>query len=164
MTQPDKRHKEEGSTAENSPPKSGEITRPPRKLLLDPAVISGPNSEEVTLAPGEMARTPTQPPKPSRLTIEVRRPGGVREHPVFMSAGRILVGRTQGEIQINDRMVSQQHAAIEWEEGKAPVLHDLGSTNGTFVNGQRLSEPATLQDKDEIRIGSSFLSIRVPKD
>ena len=164
MTPPDKSHGEEGSTAENSPPKSGEITRPPRKLLLDPAVISGPNSEEVTLAPGEMARTSAQPPRPSRLTIEVRLPGGVRQGPVFMGAGRLLVGRTQGEIQINDRMVSQQHAAIEWEEGMAPVLHDLDSTNGTFVNGERLSEPAILQDKDEIRIGSSFLSIRVPKD
>ena len=164
MTPADKSHSEEGSIQEDSPTNSDEITRPPSKPLLDPAVLSGPNSEEVTLAPGELARTPTQPPKPSRLTIEVRRPGGVREHPVFMSAGRILVGRTQGEIQINDRMVSQQHAAIEWEEGKAPVLHDLGSTNGTFVNGQRLTEPAILQDKDEIRIGSSFLSIRVPKD
>ncbi len=163
MTPPDKSHGEEGSIRENSPPESDEITRPPRKLLLDPAVISGPNSEEVTLAPGDLARTPIQPPKPSRLTIEVRRPGGVRERPVFMGAGRLLVGRTQGEIQINDRMVSQEHAAIEWEEGKAPVLHDLDSTNGTFVNGKRLSEPATLQDKDEIRIGSSFLSIRVPK-
>ncbi len=164
MTPPDKSHSEEGSIQENSPTKADEITRPPRKLLLDPAVVSGPSSEEVTLAPGEIARLQTLPPKPSRLTIEVRSPGGVRQHPVFMSAGRVLVGRTQGEIQIDDRMVSQQHAAIEWEVGKAPVLHDLGSTNGTFVNGQRLTEPAILQDKDEIRIGSSFLSIRVPKD
>ncbi len=164
MTPPDKSHSEEGSLRENPPTKPDEITRPPRKLLLDPSVISGPSSEEVTLTPGELARMKTQPPKPSRLTIEVRRPGGVRERPVFMSAGRVLVGRTQGEIRIDDRMVSQKHAAIEWEEGKAPVLHDLGSTNGTFVNGQRLTEPAILQDKDEIRIGSSFLSIRVPKD
>ncbi len=164
MTLPDKSHSEEGSIRENSPAKPDEITRPPRKLLLDPAVVSGPNSEEITVAPGDLARIPTQPPKPSRLTIEVRRPNGVRQGPVFMGVGRVLVGRTQGEIQIDDRMVSQQHAAIEWEEGMAPVLHDLGSTNGTFVNGKRLSEPATLQDKDEIRIGSSFLSIRVPRD
>ena len=164
MTQPDKSRSEVGSIQEDSAPNSAEITSPPRKALLDPALISGPKSEEITLAPGDPARRTTQPPRPSRLTIEVRRPGGVRQGPVFMGAGRVLVGRTQGEIQINDRMVSQQHAAIEWEEGMAPVLHDLDSTNGTFVNGERLREPAILKDKDEIRIGSSFLSIRVPKD
>jgi hypothetical protein len=163
MTQPDKSRSEVGSIREDSAPNSAEITSPPRKALLDPALISGPKSDEITLAPGEVAPQHAEASKPDRLAIEVHRPGGVRQRPVFMGTGRLLVGRTQGEIQLADRMVSHQHAAIEWEEGQAPVVHDLGSTNGTFLNGKRLSEPATLQDKDEIRIGSSFLSIRIPK-
>jgi hypothetical protein len=142
---------------------SGEITQPPRKALLDPALVHGMNSEEITVAPGDLARADTRPPKPDRLTIEVHRPGGARQRPLFMGVGRLLIGRTQGEIQIADRMVSHQHAAIEWEEGKAPVVEDLGSTNGTFLNGKRLSEPTPLEDKDEIRIGSSFLSVRLPR-
>jgi pSer/pThr/pTyr-binding forkhead associated (FHA) protein len=147
------------------PTASDEITKPPRKNLLDEPARPALNSEEITIPPGEWTEgRATLPPESGKLTVEVRRAGGVRQAPVSISGGRLLVGRTEGEIRINDRMVSHQHAAIDWQKGKAPVLTDLGSTNGTFLNGQRLTGPEELKDKDEIRVGASFLSVRLAGD
>jgi pSer/pThr/pTyr-binding forkhead associated (FHA) protein len=143
-----------------SPTTSDEITTPPRRRLLDEPSDPAMNSEEITIPPGEWTGERTSlTPEPGKLTVEVRRPDGVRQAPVSISGGRLLVRRTQGEIQINDRMVSHQHAAIDWEPGKAPVLTDLGSTNGTFLNGHKVSGPENLKNKAEIPVGPSFLSI-----
>jgi pSer/pThr/pTyr-binding forkhead associated (FHA) protein len=145
-----------------SPKISDEITTPPRRKLLEDTDPPALNSEEITIPPGEWlpGRT-TCPPEPGKLTLEVRRAGGIRQAPVSITGGHLLVGRTQGELRISDRMVSHRHAVIEWEEGQAPVLRDLGSTNGTFLNGRKLSGAHALKDKDEIRVGSSFLSVRL---
>lgn len=51
--------------------------------------------------------------------------------------------------------ISRRHARL-FKVGEQYHLEDLGSTNGTYVNGARLSEPVTLRDGDEIRIGDSF--------
>lgn len=55
---------------------------------------------------------------------------------------------------INDPQASRQHARIT-RRGNMMVLEDLGSTNGTFVNGVRLTDPHTLSNGDEIGLGDS---------
>jgi len=64
----------------------------------------------------------------------------------------ILVGRGDDcHVVIDDRRVSRHHARItQMEDGY--VLEDLGSKNGTFLNGQPLTTPAMLQDGDEVGI------------
>lgn len=57
-----------------------------------------------------------------------------------------------------DATTSRRHATIEWD-GSAYVLRDLGSTNGTFVNGARVTEQR-LRPGDQIRIGANELTLR----
>jgi EAL domain-containing protein (putative c-di-GMP-specific phosphodiesterase class I) len=58
--------------------------------------------------------------------------------------------RVELELQLNDSRVSQLHAEI-FQERDSLWLRDLASTNGTFVNGQRVTEPILLQNGDLIR-------------
>lgn len=63
------------------------------------------------------------------------------------------IGRvSDNTIQIEDGSVSSHHAEVSFEGGKY-VLRDKGSTNGTFVNGEAITE-VTLKDGDQVRFGS----------
>ena len=65
---------------------------------------------------------------------------------------KITIGRlADNALQIDDGSVSSRHAEIESESG-ACHLHDLGSTNGTFVNGEQVTD-AVLRHGDEVRFG-----------
>ncbi len=69
---------------------------------------------------------------------------------------RIVLGRDPNcDIPVADHEVSRQHAAIVFEEGQA-VLQDLGSSNGTFVNGKRVDRHL-LQASDRLQLGRSLL-------
>lgn len=62
------------------------------------------------------------------------------------------IGRWEdNEIVIDDRWISRYHARIR-REGDRYLLEDLDSKNGTLVNGQRIVEPVTLCDGDEIQL------------
>ena len=68
----------------------------------------------------------------------------------------VIIGREEDcDIVLPSRQVSRNHARIRRSGGRH-ILEDLGSKNGTFVNGQELTEPYTLQDGDEIQIALSF--------
>ncbi len=63
------------------------------------------------------------------------------------------LGRDPGnDIVINDPQVSRKHARIT-RQGEAMVIEDAGSTNGTFVNGMRLTSPHTLANGNVIGLG-----------
>jgi len=67
----------------------------------------------------------------------------------------LTIGRDpNNDLVINDPQASRQHARIT-RRGNIMVLEDLGSTNGTFVNGVRLTDPHTLSNGDEIGLGDS---------
>ncbi|MBK6686426.1 MAG: FHA domain-containing protein [Deltaproteobacteria bacterium] len=67
---------------------------------------------------------------------------------------RLVIGRSPAaEIPVVDERVSQQHARIELRDGRHHLL-DLGSTNGTFVNNQRIEEHA-LKDGDLVQVGET---------
>lgn len=57
-------------------------------------------------------------------------------------------------IQVLDRIVSKEHCTIELREGRF-FLHDLGSLNGTYLNGERVVEDRQLKHQDEIVFGST---------
>lgn len=68
----------------------------------------------------------------------------------------LTIGRwPDNDIVLPDRMVSRHHAHIH-REGDCYVLEDLGSTNGTFVNGARLGSRHRLDDGDRIQIPPDF--------
>ncbi len=75
-----------------------------------------------------------------------------------MSIGdEFSIGRAAGcNLTLDDTFVSQHHASIVWRDRKF-VVADAGSTNGTFVNDQRLTKTVSLRPGDRVRIGSTVL-------
>jgi hypothetical protein len=83
--------------------------------------------------------------------------GGERQ----IGADGVVVGREEGSaIVIADAEVSRRHARIRLDEDGGAVVDDLGSANGTFVNGERLRETRTLFDGDRITVGGATLEVR----
>ncbi len=89
---------------------------------------------------------------------------------------RILTGRYQGGmvplqegreftigrlpesgLSLPEELTSRRHARIAWEQG-GPVVEDLGSTNGTFVNGERVKR-RPLVEGDRLLVGSNILKL-----
>lgn len=71
----------------------------------------------------------------------------------------LTIGRKDGNsIVLLDQHVSGNHAEIIVRNNKV-YLEDLHSTNGTFLNGKRISGKVQLSNKDEIRIGKSIFKI-----
>ena len=60
----------------------------------------------------------------------------------------------------NDEEISRYHARVSLDAGELCAVEDLGSTNGTFVNGLRISVPQTLKQGDTIELGGSTLVVR----
>jgi diguanylate cyclase (GGDEF)-like protein len=71
----------------------------------------------------------------------------------FMTIGRSL----QADISIDDDQISRIHCVIEWM-GDTITVEDKGSTNGTYINGQKISR-ATLQPGVPIQLGYSIMKI-----
>jgi diguanylate cyclase (GGDEF)-like protein len=69
----------------------------------------------------------------------------------------VVIGRAEtSRLFINSDLVSRHHATIAHIAGRY-VLKDHGSTNGTFVNDQRVTEPRALDDGDTVKIGRTVL-------
>lgn len=69
--------------------------------------------------------------------------------------GGISIGRSSdADVRIEDRFASGVHARV-YSRGPNYYVEDMGSTNGTFLNGGRLHGEAKLNDLDEVRIGNT---------
>jgi len=69
---------------------------------------------------------------------------------------RVTIGRANADLTLNDTEASRQHAAIEIRDA-VYLLEDLGSTNGTLIDGRRITEATELVDKAEFVVGGSTL-------
>src|SRR5512140_762216 len=97
----------------------------------------------------------TKPLKPGTLRFAPRLVMQAGPHPgceFIVTQDALTIGRNeQCEIVISDPRVSRRHSQITWD-GAYCTLEDLGSTNGTFVNGRRLTRAHVLHAGDEIRV------------
>jgi hypothetical protein len=76
-----------------------------------------------------------------------------------LEGDQLTIGRdSTNEIVINDAEVSRRHARLTFQGGKY-VLEDLGSTNGTFVNGQRLAGPRVLKAGEVVSFGEQIVLV-----
>jgi hypothetical protein len=113
-----------------------------------------PDTDSVPAAP--------QLPRGRRLSIAII--AGNDAGTVFrVEKPRMTIGRSGADITINDSEASRQHAAVEVRDSVVRV-EDLKSTNGTLVDGVKLTEPAELQDKSEFQIGATTLMLIVTDD
>ena len=106
--------------------------------------------------------TPNEPsaavPTDKRYTLEVldgNEPGKV----FALEKATTTIGRRGCDINLDDPEISRQHASIELH-GTDATLRDLGSTNGTYVRGQRI-EQETIEDNSEFRVGTHQLVFNV---
>ena len=96
-------------------------------------------------------------PQLTLVIVEGREAG--RELPVGSTT---LVGRDPGaDLVISDSEVSSRHASFAPADGGITV-EDLGSTNGTFVNGQRVTGSQPLRAGDRIQFGGTIVEVRAP--
>lgn len=128
-----------------------------------------PYQQEPYVPPNEpVVQSPPQPqyqpqPSPRRGHPQVMLEVNGRRRPV--NPPGVVLGRgTDADIQINDPGVSRRHAEIrlmpEGPGGIRVVLVDLGSTNGTLVNGRRSAE-SELVDGSTVRIGNTTMTLRL---
>jgi hypothetical protein len=72
----------------------------------------------------------------------------------------VSIGRSaENDIRLADLKVSSRHAVIRQEGGRF-ILEDLGSTNGTFVNGEQVAAPRLIGQGDRIQIGETVLVMK----
>lgn len=85
-------------------------------------------------------------PEGADRTIEVRRP--------------IVIGRGGDvDVTLDDAFASDRHARFDTAEGRL-FVHDLGSTNGTMVNGERVTERTPLHRGDAVQVGGTIMEVR----
>jgi hypothetical protein len=94
----------------------------------------------------------------SAALLRVNSAAGLRAGSAYdVSAGAILGRGDEADIVLQDSFASGRHARLE-PQGDVIVLEDMGSTNGTYLNGEPLSGPQPLHVGDRIRIGDSEFS------
>ncbi len=88
--------------------------------------------------------------------------GGPRRGAIFqLRAGGQTLGRSSGsDIRVDDAAASAEHANLRWDGQAEVVLSDLGSENGTSVNGHR-AERHLLRHDDVIRIGETPIVLKL---
>jgi predicted Zn finger-like uncharacterized protein len=97
-------------------------------------------------------------PKDKRFSLAVIQ--GAATGQIFqIGKTRSLIGRSGADINIDDPEASRQHAALEII-GETAILRDLGSTNGTFIDLDRI-EQHVLGNQQEFRIGGHVLMLIV---
>src|SRR5579863_9940585 len=98
----------------------------------------------------------TTPATPAFLDGEIK--GQKRE---VRLAEVCRVGRSvTNDLVLDEESVSRNHALVYASEAGVYYINDLGSSNGTFVNGSRVSAPTQLKDGDRILFGTCGLEFR----
>ena len=76
---------------------------------------------------------------------------------VQVTGDRFVVGRDGAGLTIRDERISRQHATLAAHPDGRATLTDLGSRNGTFVNGQRITGPTMITGGDQIQFGRTIV-------
>jgi hypothetical protein len=121
--------------------------RPPR-----PAVAA------TAAAPARRARREREESPRRRPQLRIVEPESLSGR-LFDLGEELTIGRAAGcQITLDDTFVSQLHARVFQREGQF-LVEDLGSTNGTYLNRQKVTGPMVLRPGDELQIGNTILEL-----
>ncbi len=140
--------------------KAREITGKPDGEKSDEAqmtdVLSSVAQSNLTTTIAADIELPEPQTTPAKLSVIEGPDSGMV---ITMESDRLVFGRRGADVNLNDRLVSRRHAAIEAGSGRY-LLKDLGSTNGTFLNGQPAGMEF-LKHGDEIQLGSTLIRFTI---
>src|SRR6188474_96326 len=92
------------------------------------------------------------------FAIVITEKGGEQRRIVF-NKPEVTIGRVQGnDIVLPKGNVSKRHARIVLKDGKF-IIVDLKSTNGTYVNGRKITSPLVVKEADKIYIGDYIMGV-----
>lgn len=149
-------------TAQPSPSPRGEAldgTMPGRTLKT----VEEPLPDEVKTAPVETKQdSPPKLPEGRRLSLAIIE--GPDAGKVYrIDKPKVVIGRSGADLVLNDAETSRAHAALEIRES-VMLLQDLGSRNGTLVEGSRIEGQVELSNQSEFQIGSTTLMLIVTEE
>lgn len=105
--------------------------------------------------PRESRAARVAPPRPRKAKTQAWLVESNKGRNYQLNAGTTTIGRSSSnDICLTDSMVSKHHAKIVEERGHFRLV-DLGSTNGTWVNGSMVREPVLLYPNDELKFGKN---------
>ena len=135
----------------------GLVGPPEVELFVDKDMRKGDLDVEASLMEGEEKVVPTPMPANERAELVVHDEGTTRRVPVDKEI--LTIGRLPDcDIVLGDKGASRRHAQIRTRDGTS-TLTDLGSTNGTKLNGQQVQSRA-LEDGDRITVGTTVIEFR----
>jgi len=116
-------------------------------------------AEAATAVAQKIAGAPpsTKPGPSGMMALWIRLPGETRER-VFLMVKPLTVGRDEtADIRVTDTAMSRFHAELSPAAGGGLHVHDLNSSNGTFVNDEPISD-ADLRRGDRLRVGHTIFT------
>ncbi len=122
--------------------------------------LPGTDTDRLRVEP-EPPELPALAPLPKDLRFSLAVIAGSQAGSVFqLTRPRVYLGRgSTMDVQLKDAEVSRRHAMLEIR-GEEAAIQDLGSTNGTFVGGERIQK-ATIGHQQEFTLGSTTLMFLV---
>ena len=138
------------------PPSTAAAPLPASAAVPVPAVVAPepPAATMVYRPQVPLAEDDGPPPEVVREEVTLTVDGRV----LPVTTGRVVVGRSREcDVRVDDGNVSRRHFELVQDGPTTWVVSDLGSTNGTEVNGRRVSGRRKLDDGDRITIGSTEL-------
>lgn len=153
-----------GQLAENRD--RAEATRTIRKLI-SLGIVGMPRENQPATQPRRIDLDATQPPKARKEKFELSgslTSSGVDARAYVLVEDEQVIGRDESNaVALGDGSVSSRHARItRGDDGF--YLEDLGSRNGTFLNGEKVTDRRLLSDNDVIRLGKVVLTFNVARE